>query len=183
MKQFVGLDVSLEETSICVLDAAGTSIFEGNAPSRPEALITLLRTKAPHAKRIALETGSLSSWLWHELKVVGLPVICLDARHAKAALSMRLNKTDRNDARGLAELVRMGWCREGKVKSMESRQIRAVLAARAKLVGIRRDLENQMRGLLKSLGLVVGKVGVRLLPRRIAVCWTRRRIFAHSSIR
>ena len=80
---------------------------------------------------------------------------------------MRVNKTDRNDARGLAELVRMGWYREAKVKSMESQQIRALLAARAKLVDLRRDLENQMRGLLKSLGLIVGKIGVRRMPRRI----------------
>ena len=168
MKQYVGLDVSMEESSICVLDGDGASVFEGSAPSRPEELIKLLRSVAPHAERIALETGSLSSWLWHELRSAGLPAVCLDARHAKAALSMRVNKTDRNDARGLAELIRMGWYREAKVKSMESRQIRAVLAARAKLVALRRDLENQMRGLLKSLGLVVGKVGVRLLPRRVS---------------
>ena len=81
---------------------------------------------------------------------------------------MRINKTDRNDARGLAELIRMGWYREAKVKSMESRQIRALLAARSKLVDLRRDLENQMRGLLKSLGLIIGKSGVRVLPNRIA---------------
>ena len=81
---------------------------------------------------------------------------------------MRINKTDRNDARGLAELIRMGWYREAKVKSMESRQIRALLAARSKLVDLRRDLENQMRGLLKSLGLIIGKSGVRVLPSRIA---------------
>jgi transposase len=80
---------------------------------------------------------------------------------------MRINKTDRNDARGLAELIRMGWYREAKVKSMESRQIRALLAARSKLVDLRRDLENQMRGLLKSLGLIIGKSGVRVLPNRI----------------
>lgn len=91
-----------------MLDGGGASIFDGNAPSRPDALIRLLRMKAPHAERIALETGSLSSWLWHELRAAGLPAVCLDARHAKAALSMRMNKTDRNDARGLAELIRMG---------------------------------------------------------------------------
>jgi transposase len=85
-----------------------------------------------------------------ELKAAGLPVVCLDAGHAKAALSMRVNKTDRIDARGLAELIRMGWYREAKVKSMESRQIRAVLAACSELVDLRRDLESQMRGLLKS---------------------------------
>jgi transposase len=167
MKQYVGLDVSMEETKVCVLDGAGVVVFEGSVASRPAALAKLLNAKAPHAERIALETGSLSSWLWHELKAAGFPVVCLDARHAKAALSMRINKTDRNDARGLAELIRMGWYREAKVKSMESRQIRALLAARSKLVDLRRDLENQMRGLLKSLGLIIGKSGVRVLPNRI----------------
>ena len=168
MKQYVGLDVSMEETKVCVLDGAGVVVFEGSVASRPAALAKLLNAKAPHAERIALETGSLSSWLWHELKAAGFPVVCLDARHAKAALSMRINKTDRNDARGLAELIRMGWYREAKVKSMESRQIRALLTARSKLVDLRRDLENQMRGLLKSLGLIIGKSGVRVLPNRIA---------------
>ena len=167
MKQYVGLDVSMEETKVCVLDGAGVVVFEGSVASRPAALAKLLNAKAPQAERIALETGSLSSWLWHELKAAGFPVVCLDARHAKAALSMRINKTDRNDARGLAELIRMGWYREAKVKSMESRQIRALLAARSKLVDLRRDLENQMRGLLKSLGLIIGKSGVRVLPNRI----------------
>src|SRR5437764_8556962 len=168
MKQYVGLDVSMEETKVCVLDGAGVVVFEGSVASRPAALAKLLNAKAPHAERIALETGSLSSWLWHELKAAGFPVVCLDARHAKAALSMRINKTDRNDARGLAELIRMGWYREAKVKSIESRQIRALLAARSNLVDLRRDLENQMRGLLKSLGLIIGKSGVRVLPNRIA---------------
>ena len=82
-----------------------------------------------------------------------LPRYCLDARHARAALSMRVNKTDRNDARGLAELARMGWYREANVKSTESRYTHSLLAARAKLVDLRRDVENQMRGLLKGLGL------------------------------
>jgi transposase len=128
----------------------------------------LLRHRAPSAIRIAFESGALSSWLWHELKAMAFPVVCLDARHAHAALSMRMNKSDRNDARGLAELVRMGWYREARVKSMESRQIRAVLAARAKLVDLRRDLENQMRGLLKSLGIILGKVGPRIMLGKIA---------------
>src|SRR5207237_9691567 len=93
----------------------------------------LLNAKAPHAERIALETGSLSSWLWHELKAAGFPVVCLDARHAKAALSMRINKTDRNYARGLAELIRMGWYREAKVKGRARRERRDRLAVRGKL--------------------------------------------------
>jgi transposase len=120
VKQYVGLDVSMEETSVCVLDSTGAVTFEGKSSSRPEALIKLLGMHAATAERIALETGSLSSWLWRELRAAGLPAICLDARHAKAALSMRVNKTDRNDARGLAELIRMGWYREAKVKAWKA---------------------------------------------------------------
>ena len=167
MEQYVGLDVSLEGTSICVLDQAGAVVFEGDVSSNPEAIAKALRRRAPKASRIAFETGSLSNWLWHELKGRGFPVLCLEARPAKAALSMRMNKSDRNDARGLAEMARMGWYREAKVKSIESRHGRATLAARAKLVDLRRDLENQMRGLLKSLGIVLGKAGARTLPAKI----------------
>jgi transposase len=167
MEQYVGLDVSLEETSICVLDQSGVIVFEGSAPSRPEAIAKALRRRAPEGSRIIFETGSLANWLWHELKALGFPVLCVDARHARAALSMRINKSDRNDARGLAELARMGWYREAKVKSMESREVRALLTARSKLVDIRRDIENQMRGLLKSLGIVLGKGGARVLAAKI----------------
>ena len=182
MKQYVGLDVSMEETKVCVLDGAGVVVFEGSVASRPAALAKLLNAKAPHAERIALETGSLSSWLWHELKAAGFPVVCLDARHAKAALSMRINKTDRNDARGLAELIRMGWYREAKVKSMESRQIRALLAARSKLVDLRRDLENQMRGLLKSLGSSSANPASACCQTGSPPCCAMRLIFARLSI-
>lgn len=89
----------MEETSVCVLDDGGNIVFEGKTSSQPDALSKLLRAKASDAARIVLETGSLASWLWHELRSRNFPVICLDARHARAALSMRVNKTDRNDAR------------------------------------------------------------------------------------
>jgi transposase len=164
-----GLDVSMEETNVCVLDQEGNMIFEGAASSRPGAIAKVLRRRAPNAERVVFETGSLSNWLWHELKALGFPVLCLDARHTKAALSMRMNKSDRNDARGLAEMARMGWYREARVKSMESREIRAVLAARAKLVDLRRDIENQMRGLLKGLGIVLGKAGSKTLSGKNVV--------------
>jgi transposase len=167
MEHYVGLDVSLEETSICVLDQSGSVVFEGTAPSRPESIAGVLRRRAPNSIRITFETGSLANWLWHELKVLGFPVLCIDARHAHAALSMRINKSDLNDARGLAELARMGWYREAKVKSMESRQARALLIARCKLIDIRRDIENQMRGLFKGLGIVLGRAGSRVLSARI----------------
>ena len=157
MKQYVGLDVSQRETSVCVVDDAGKPVFQGKAKSDPGALTELLRKRAPHAERIGFETGAMSSWLWHELKRVGLPVVCIDARHAKAALSVRMNKSDENDARGLAELVRVGWYREVKVKSAESQATRSMLVTRTRLVGIRRDLENQVRAMLKEYGLLFGR--------------------------
>ena len=169
MEKYVGLDVSMEETSVCVVDGGGNIVFEGKTSSQPDALSKLLRAKASGAARIVLETGSLACWLWHELRGRNFPVICLDARHARAALSMRVNKTDRNDARGLAELARMGWYREANVKSMESRYTHSLLAARAKLVDLRRDVENQMRGLLKGFGLPPGKGGIKALLEKIVV--------------
>ena len=96
----------------------------------------------------------MASWLWHELKRIDLPVVCVDARHAHAALSVRMNKSDPNDARGLAELIRVGWYREVRVKSDAGQAIRSLLVARARLVSIRRDLENQVRSLLKEIGLL-----------------------------
>ncbi|MBB4399018.1 transposase [Bradyrhizobium sp. ERR14] len=92
MKQYVGLDISMEETSICVLDQAGDVTFEGCAPTNPEAIAKLLRRHAGTAERIVFETGSLSNWLWHQLRALGFPVICLDARHANAALSMAASR-------------------------------------------------------------------------------------------
>jgi transposase len=157
VKQYVGLDVSQRETSVCVVDDAGKIVFQGKAKSDPGALTGLLHKRAPLAERIGFETGAMSSWLWHELKRVGLPVVCIDARHAKAALSVRMNKSDENDARGLAELVRVGWYREVKVKSAESQATRSMLVARSRLVAIRRDLENQVRSMLKEYGLQFGR--------------------------
>ena len=101
MKQYVGLDVSQKETAICVVDETGKLVFEGRGKSDPGALAALLAKRAPMAERIGFETGAMSSWPWHELKRIGLPVVCIDARHAHAALSVRMNKSDENDARGL----------------------------------------------------------------------------------
>jgi transposase len=153
-KQYVGLDVSQKETAVCVVDQDGKVLFEGKVASDPGALARVIRKRAPGAERIGFETGAMASWLWHELDRVGLPVVCIDARHAHAALSVRMNKSDPNDARGLAELVRVGWYREVRVKSRDSQTIRAVLVARARLVGIRRSLENQVRSLLKEAGVL-----------------------------
>ena|SRR6185436_12802936 len=107
-------------------------------------------TNAPHAARIGLETGPLSVWLTLILRGKGRPVVCLDARHAKAALSAQLNKTDANDAEGLAQIVRTGWYREVRVKSFETHYVRGLIGSRAQLVNMRTELSNQIRGLPRS---------------------------------
>jgi transposase len=160
------MDVSLKETSICVVDDDGEIQCEGTVISEPSAIAGFIEAKAGSAKRIGLETGPTTTWLWHELRTLGLPVICIDARHAKAALSMRINKSDRNDAVGLARIMQCGWYKEVQVKSISCHEIRAVLNSRAQLVKIKRDLENQIRGLLKNLGLVIGKAGGNAFRRR-----------------
>jgi transposase len=167
MDQYVGLDVSLEQTSICVVDGSGKALWQGKCASTPEALAATIRVKAPGVVRIGLESGPLSNWHWHELKKLGLPVVCLDARHAKAALSLQLNKTDQNDARGLAQIVRTGWYREVAVKSVDSQLLRSLLTTRAQLVRMRVDLANQLRGILKPFGLVAGKGGGRPFMERV----------------
>ncbi len=167
MELYVGMDVSLEQTSICVVDGSGKIVSEGTVISEPEAIAAFIKTKAPHAKRIGLETGPTTTWLWHELRALGLPVICIDARHAKAALSLQINKSDRNDAVGLARIMQCGWYKEVQVKSVTCHEVRAVLNSRAQLVKIKRDLENQIRGLLKNLGLVIGKAGGNVFRRRV----------------
>jgi len=166
MEIYVGLDVSLEETSICVVDDDGEIQCEGAVISEPEDIAAFIKAKADGAKRIGLETGPTTTWLWHELRSLGLPVICIDARHAKAALSMQINKSDRNDAVGIARIMQCGWYKEVQVKSVICHEIRAVVNSRALLVKIKRDLENQIRGLLKNLGLRIGKAGGRVFRRR-----------------
>jgi transposase len=157
MDQYVGLDVSLKSTAICVVDAKGKIMREGFVGTDPEAIADFIALHAPHVMRIGLETGATSTWLWSELKQLGLPVICIDARHAKAALKMQINKNDRNDAIGIARIMHAGWYKEVRVKSLDSHAIKALLTSRALLVKIKRDIENQIRGLLKNLGLVIGR--------------------------
>jgi transposase len=157
MESYVGLDVSLKQTSVCVVNEMGAIVREGVVESDPEAIAAYVGSKAPNVVRIGLETGSLSTWLWTELTRPGLPVVCIDARHAKAVLKMQINKSDRNDAAGIARIMQTGWFKEVRVEDLDSHAIRALLASRALLVKIKRDLENQIRGLLKNVGLIIGR--------------------------
>ena len=150
MAEYGALDVSLKETSVCILDESGAVVFEGRCPSHPTLLAQLIAAKAPRVARVGLETGPTSIWLYHQLVAAGLPVVCLDARQARAALSVRPTKTDRTDARGLADMVRMGWYREVQVKSMAAQEQRALLITRHRLVAMRRELDNQIRGLCSN---------------------------------
>src|SRR6202171_1309864 len=168
MEHYVGLDVSLKQTSICVVDETGSVVREGVVDSDPEAIAAFVRSKAPGAVRVGLETGPTTTWLWTELKRLGLPVICIDARHAKAVLKMQINKSDRNDAAGIARIMQTGWFKEVRVKDLDSHAVKALLVSRALLVKIKRDLENQIRGLLKNLGLVIGSAKMNAFALRAA---------------
>src|SRR5271154_4525685 len=157
MERYIGLDVSLKQTSICVVNQAGSIELEGVVDSDPEAIAAFVKSKASGTVRIGIETGPTTTLLWTELNRLGLPVICIGARHAKAVLKMQINKSDRNDAAGIARIMQTGWFKEVRVKDLDSHAVKALLASRALLVKIKRDLENQIRGLLKNLGLIIGR--------------------------
>ena len=168
MEHYVGLDISLKLTAICIVDRTGKIQREGVVPSNPEAIAAFIEAHSLNVARVGLEAGATSTWLWTELNKLGMPVICIDARHAKAALKMQINKSDRNDAVGIARIMQCGWYKEVRVKDLDSHAVRALLASRALLVKIKRDLENQIRGLLKNLGLVIGRAKMNVFAARAA---------------
>tara|TARA_R110001606_G_scaffold171136_1_gene316772 strand:+ start:266 stop:1297 length:1032 start_codon:yes stop_codon:yes gene_type:complete len=167
MEQYIGLDVSLKETHICVVDRDGTVQARGREATQPELLAAAIRRLAPQAQLVVLETGGQSSWLHRELTARDVPAVIVDARRAKAALSCRMNKTDANDAEGLAQLARTGWYREVAAKRPQTRHARALLLARQQLVRQRRDLQNQIRALLRGFGLAVGRVARNRFEERV----------------
>jgi transposase len=154
MDEYIGLDVSMKETAISIR-RDGKRVWRGKCASDPKVIAALLHKRAPSAKRVVFETGPLSVWFYHALCAEGMPAICIDARHAKAALDMAANKTDANDADGLAHLAEVGFYREVRVKGFESMLTRTLVAARSRLVRIKTELSNQIRGLMKTFGLVV----------------------------
>lgn len=167
-KLYAGLDVSLEMTSICVVDGEGTLVFEGKALSEPQAIREALAGIDGTFERVGFEAGPLSPWLFLELTRAGLPAVCIEARHAKAVMAaMSRNKNDRNDARSLVHLIRSGWFKTVHVKSVESQELRTVLVAREFFVNKLRDHENEIRGLLRPFGLKVGRVSARGFELRV----------------
>jgi transposase len=113
MKYYAGLDVSQQETHICIVDEDGKKLWEGKCDSTPEAIGAIIKKKFPAVEKIGLETGNLATYLWHGLNDMGLPVICIDAYHAHGVLKLQMNKTDKNDAHGLAQIMRSGWFKLG----------------------------------------------------------------------
>ena len=156
MTRFVGLDVSQKLTSICIVDETGRRLWRGQCQTEPEQIERTVRRHAGEEARVGLETGPMTPWLVHELRGRGLDIVCLDARHASAALKMQMNKTDRNDAEGLAQIMRTGWYRSVYVKSLDAHKARALLGARAQLVGMTTRLSNHIRGVLKTFGMLPG---------------------------
>src|SRR3954454_5921379 len=158
MDYYVGIDVSLELSSLCVLDATGRIVREAKVASEPEALISFLTGLALPLARIGLEAGPLSQWLHAALVEAGFAAVLLETRHVKAALSAMIVKTDRRDARGIAQLLPMGWFRSVHCKSPPAQEVRALLVARKQLQAKMRDVELSLRGLLRGFGLKVGEI-------------------------
>jgi len=153
MPCYVGLDTSLRHTSVCIIDKAGRVVKEGQVETTPKALVEFLRGDRRRYAAVGMETGALSAWLCRGLKRAGLPVASIDARHAHGALKTQPNKTDRADARGIAQLMRTGSFKAVHLKSLESSTARGLLTSRRLLIAKLRDLQNGVRGLLLAFGL------------------------------
>lgn len=166
MAQYIGLDVSLKDTFVSVRED-GRRIWRGKCPSDPRSLSEVIRKRAPEATRIVFETGPLSIWYYHELTAAGLPAICIDARQAKKGLDMARNKTDANDADGLAHLAEAAFYREVRVKGYDSMLVRTLVTARTQLLKMQLQLSNQIRGLMKTFGLIVPKGAGRVFDGHV----------------
>src|ERR1700739_423362 len=167
MDYFAGLDVSVKETSVCIVDDAGRLVREVKVASEPEALLQVLMIPGQPFKRIGLEAGPLSQWLFSALAEAGLPAICVKTRHMRAVLKAQINKTDRNDARGIAQMMRTGLYRPVHVKTLRSQKLRMLLTHRKLLQSKAIAIENDLRGTLRNFGLKGGMVGRTKFEARI----------------
>ena len=167
MEHFAGLDVSVKETSVCVVDDTGRIVREVKVASDPEALLPLLTDPIYRFKRIGLEAGPLSQWLFSALAEAGLPAICVETRHMRAVLQAQINKTERNDARGMAQMMRAGLYRPVHVKTLRSQKLRMLLTHRKLLQSKAIAIDNDLRGTLRNFGLKVGVVGASKFEARV----------------
>jgi transposase len=167
MQYYAGLDVSVKETSVCIVNKAGKVIREVKVATQPAAILAALTQDALAVERIGLEAGPLSQWLYSALAEAGLPVICVETRHMKAALSAQINKSDRNDARGIAQMMRVDLYRPVHVKTLASQKQRMLLTSRRLLQCKALDIENDLRGTLRNFGLKLGMVGAVKFEDRV----------------
>jgi transposase len=167
MEHYAGIDVSLERSSVCVVDATGRVMREAKVASEPEALVGFFRQLGVAVSQIGLEAGPLSQWLHAGLTAAGFEAVLLETRHVKAALSAMIVKTDRKDARGIAQLLRMGWYRPVHRKSPAAQEVRALLVGRKLLQAKLRDVELSIRGILRGFGLKVGEVSKGRFAARV----------------
>jgi transposase len=167
MNHYAGIDVSLECSSVCVVDASGKILREAKVASEPEALIAWFRSSGFEFERIGLEAGPLSQWLFAGMKAAGLAVELLETRHVRKAFEAMPVKSDRNDARGIAQLMRLGWFRPVHCKSISAQETRSLLTARKLVQSKLLDVENSLRGILRGFGLKVGKTTGQTFAGRI----------------
>src|ERR1700692_1516768 len=159
MDHFARVDVTVKETSVCIGDDTGKIVREVKIASEPGALLSVLKNPTYRFKRIGLEAGPLSQWLFSALAEAGLPVICVETRHRRAVLKAQRNENDRNDARGMAQMMRVGLYRPVHVKTLRSQNLRMLLTHRQLLLSKAIALENDLRGTLRNFGLKVGMGG------------------------
>lgn len=159
MKHYIGLDISMKQTSVCIVNQSGKVIIETTLPTDPKILADWIKQTKLEIEQVAIESGSLSQWLVSSLTRLGIPAICIDARHLSAVLSMNKNKNDRNDARGIAQALRVHFVRQVQIKPSEDVAIGTLLNARKVLVEQRTRLKNTIRGLLKSYGIRITTTG------------------------
>jgi transposase len=167
MDYYAGIDVSLECSSVCIVDTNGKIVREGKVASEPDALVSWLKSLGNGLIRIGLEAGPLSQWLFAAMRQAGLAVELLETRHVRKAFEAMPVKSDRNDARGIAQLMRLGWFRSVHCKSISAQEVRLVLTARKLVQTKLLDVENSLRGILRGFGLKVGKTTARSFAGRI----------------
>jgi len=168
VEHYAGLDVSLELTSVCIVDAQGGIVHETKVPSEPEALVRYFTMSKLSITHIALEAGPLSQWIHAGLVAAGFETVLLETRHVKAALSAMTVKTDRRDARGIAQLLRLGWYRPVHAKSVGGQEVRSLLTARKLMQAKLLDVECSIRGVLRGFGLKVGPTSRGRFAMRVA---------------
>jgi len=167
MEQYVGIDVSLEDSSVCVMDRTGQILREAKVPSEPAALLHFLGDLDHPVMLLGMEAGPLSQWLHAGLAAAGIEVVLMETRQVRAALSAMPVKTDRRDARGLAQLLRMGWFRPVHCKSASAQEVRALLTARKLVQKKMLDIELGLRGVLRGFGLRLGKISKGRFAERV----------------